>query len=98
VARTVDAERREIETVRRMVPLARTDVLDIGCGDGRATLRLAETAATVVGVDPDAAAIAAARARAAQHAVAHATFIEADVTTLAWAAAAFDIVVFSRSL
>src|SRR3546814_15279915 len=38
-------------------------ILDLGCGDGALTARLAATGAQVVGVDPSEAFIAAARAR-----------------------------------
>ena len=38
-------------------------ILDLGCGDGQLTLRIAATGASVVGVDTSAEMVASARAR-----------------------------------
>src|ERR1700722_3509471 len=38
-------------------------ILDLGCGDGQLTLRIAESGASVVGIDASAEMVAAARAR-----------------------------------
>lgn len=52
----VDPEGRETEALRHLVKLRGKDVLEIGCGDGRVTRRLAPEAASVLGVDPDSCA------------------------------------------
>ena len=59
--------------------LARTRVLDLGCGWGRLTLALAPLAGRVVGLDRDAAAIRDARKRAAAAGLDNVEFHEADV-------------------
>jgi SAM-dependent methyltransferase len=54
-------------------------VLDLGCGWGRLSLALAGAARSVIGLDRDAAAIAAARKRAAAGGVDNVEFHEADI-------------------
>ena len=95
MGRTVDPQGRELELIARVTDLAGKDVLDIGCGDGRTSRRLAERGATVLGVDPDEAAIARARVGGSDGAC---RFRAADVLELALPPAGFDLVVFSRSL
>jgi SAM-dependent methyltransferase len=64
-------------------------VLDLGCGDGRVLLPLAQAGFDVVGVDSDEFALAHCAQRLA-HAGAEAQLIEADFTGEAWLAAARD--------
>ncbi|MGH2452625.1 MAG: class I SAM-dependent methyltransferase [bacterium] len=56
-----DPERNEIRTLRRRLPLTGARILEIGCGDGRLTRRIAGVARAVEAIDPDAEAIARAR-------------------------------------
>lgn len=95
MARTVDPQGRELELIARVTDLAGKDVLDIGCGDGRTSRRLAGRGATVLGVDPDGAAIARARADGTGDAC---RFRAADVLELSLPPAGFDLVLFTRSL
>ena len=95
MARTVDPQGRELELIARVADLAGKDVLDIGCGDGRTSRRLASRGAAVLGVDPDEAAIARARADRTGDAC---RFRAADVLELALPPASLDLVVFSRSM
>ena len=97
MARVVDPEGRELETLGQLVTLAGKDVLDIGCGDGRSTRRLARTAASVTGVDPDPEAVARAR-EVVNGAAGSCDYLTADVAALELAPASYDVVVFSRSL
>jgi SAM-dependent methyltransferase len=60
----------------------RTDLVDVGCGDGELTVDLAGSVRSVVGVDVDEQEVAAARARAGRDGVANATFETADVYDL----------------
>ena len=93
--RTVDPQGRELELIGRVADLAGRDVLDIGCGDGRTSRRLAGRGANVLGVDPDEAAIALARAAGTTDGC---RFRAADVLDLVLPPASFDLVVFSRSM
>lgn len=56
-----DPERTEVRMLRRHVPLAGARILEIGCGDGRLTRRIAGMARAVVAIDPNAALIARAK-------------------------------------
>lgn len=95
MARTVDPQGRELELIARVADLAGKDVLDIGCGDGRTSRRLAGRGASVLGVDPDETAIARARAGGTGDAC---RFRAADVLELVLPPASLDLVVFSRSM
>ncbi len=56
-----DPERTEVRVLRRHIPLAGARILDIGCGDGRLTRRIAGVSRTVVAIDPNAVLIARAQ-------------------------------------
>lgn len=56
-----DPERIEVRTLLRRLPLKGATVLEIGCGDGRLTRRIAGPARAVEALDPDAEGIARAR-------------------------------------
>lgn len=55
-------------------------VLDVGCGTGSATFRIAAVAGRVVGLDNDPAAIAHARREAARMGCRNVEFVEGDAT------------------
>src|SRR5258705_9669905 len=57
----VDPERRELTALARIAPWRGRRVIELGCGDGRLTLRLAALGAQVLAIDPDAECIRAAR-------------------------------------
>jgi SAM-dependent methyltransferase len=67
-------------------------VLDIGCGCGTTTLRVAHKAAHAVGVDISAPMLERARATAAAENIANVEFVEADVQTHVFATA-FDVAI-----
>jgi len=56
-----DPERHEIDALLTLFS-AQPDVVEIGCGDGRLTLRYADRARSIIAMDPDQARIAAFRA------------------------------------
>ena len=98
MARIVDPEGRELEVLGRLVTFRGMNVLDIGCGDGRTARRIARTAASVIGVDPDAERIAQARDHATEDDSCGLEFLDEDAVTLDLPAAEFDAVIFTRSL
>jgi FkbM family methyltransferase len=98
VTRIVDEQKREIQVVARLASLSGQRILDIGCGDGRLALQMAEVARSVVAFDPDADAVAEARRRAATRQCANVSFQVDAVNTVAGSWSPFDVVVFSRSL
>jgi 2-polyprenyl-3-methyl-5-hydroxy-6-metoxy-1,4-benzoquinol methylase len=57
----IDPEENEVRALKRVADWRRKRVIEIGCGDGRLTLRLARLGAIVHAVDPDAKLIRAAR-------------------------------------
>jgi len=98
VAIVVDPEERELEALRGLVAFRGLDVLDVGCGEGRTAHRIARTAASVLGIDPDRERIARAAAAPPEDRACEPVFRAVDVVGLDLPAARFDVVVFTRSL
>ena len=98
MVRIVDPEEREVDVLRRLATFRGMDVLDVGCGEGRTSRRIARTAASVVGLDPDEQRIALARDAPSEDGSYPLTFLADDVVTLDLPAGSFDAVVFTRSL
>ena len=74
------------------------NVLEVGCGDGRLTFLLAQTAAQVVAIDPDAAAVRRARRRAKADGLRNVRFRVAPAQRPGVGRERFDTAVFSWSL
>ena len=98
MARIVDPEEREVDVLQQLVAFRGMNVLDVGCGDGRTTRRIARTAASVIGVDPDPERIALARDAGPGESSGDVAFRVGDAVTLEFPAGKFDAVVFTRSL
>lgn len=83
--------------IERLGPGPGDRVVDVGCGTGATTLRLAAlvSPATVTGLDVSRPMLTAAEERAAAAGVTNVVFSEADVEVAAFAVDAFDVV-FSR--
>ncbi len=73
-------------------------VLDLGCGDGRFALGVGAFASTVEGLDPDAAAIAAAKKAARMSGVRNVRFTVGAAQRLPYPNGAFDVVILSWTL
>jgi ubiquinone/menaquinone biosynthesis C-methylase UbiE len=57
----LDPQQNEVRALRAAAEWRGARVLEIGCGDGRLTVRLARLGAVVEAIDPDAASIRRAR-------------------------------------
>jgi 2-polyprenyl-3-methyl-5-hydroxy-6-metoxy-1,4-benzoquinol methylase len=94
----VDPTGAELAALAEIVDFSGLRVLEIGCGNGRLTWRYAGAAQEVLGIDPDEAAIAAARASTPRELRDHVRFdvaspVERDVPRFH-----FDLAFFSWSL
>lgn len=85
----------EYALIRKLLDLQPGDsVLDVGCGTGWFTRRVATDGAQVVGLDRDAEALAFARQRSARGA----RFVHGDASALPFADASFDAVLSVTAL
>jgi ubiquinone/menaquinone biosynthesis C-methylase UbiE len=76
----------------------RKRVLDLGCGDGRLALGVAQYAKWVVGIDPDSEAIAAAKRNARRAGVRNVRFAAGAAQRLPYPDSTFDVVILSWTL
>lgn len=94
-----DPERVEVRTLLRHAPIRGARILEVGCGDGRLTRRIAHAARTVVGIDPDGEQIARARELTARQLLRRKVRYEVGSGEhLPFPDATFDIALFSWSL
>lgn len=98
MSRVLDPEGAHLASLRRLARFDGASVLEVGCGDGRLTVGLAEEAAGVFAFDPDAEAVAAAKARVPLETAERVTFRVASARQIEIPGTQFDIVVFSWSL
>lgn len=94
----LDPERLEVLRALNRVPIAGARVLEIGCGDGRATRRYARSARSVVGIDPDAGQISRAKRLLPARLRQKVRFEVGMAETLRFPDRSFDVVIFSTSL
>ena len=73
-------------------------VLDLGCGDGRFALGVAQFAAKVDGLDPDVEVIAAAKKNARRAGIRNVRFAVGAAQQLPYPDGAFDVVILSWTL
>ncbi len=73
-------------------------MLELGCGDGRLTLGIAETAASVLAFDPDAEEVARAWQSLPAELAQRVTYRVASGKEIELERNSFDLVVFSWSL
>jgi ubiquinone/menaquinone biosynthesis C-methylase UbiE len=94
----VDPDGVEIATVRELVDLHESRVVEIGCGDGRMTFDCARAGASLLAFDPDEESIRQARAATPRHLKRRIEFEVADAAEIELPEAEFDLALFSWSL
>jgi len=90
-----DPMQKEIKKLRQFIDLKDKRVLDIGCGTGRLTFRLAKYAENIIGIDNDYFAITLARAL---NEFKNTSFEHCDAIKLPIFPHKFDVIFFSWSL
>ena len=94
----VDPEKNEVRALKEMAEWRGKRVLEIGCGDGRLTRRLANLGAQVDAIDPDKKLIALARKELPARYADRVQFKVESTENLKYPPGTFDIVVFAWSL
>ena len=94
----LDPAQTETRVLHDLIDFAGKDVLEIGCGDGRMTWRFADSARSVLALDPEAQSIAEAQGVATAQSRSNVRFQVGDITTAKLPPVTFDVAVFSWSL
>lgn len=84
----------DFELIRRMIPLAGKTVLEVGCGDGRITFRLAPLCERIIGVDKEPRFIEVAQRNLSSTKMTNVQFKEMDAQSLDLPAESVDLVLF----
>jgi 2-polyprenyl-3-methyl-5-hydroxy-6-metoxy-1,4-benzoquinol methylase len=98
VTRLLDPEGAHLASLRRLASFDERSVLEVGCGDGRLTVGLAEKGANVFAFDPDTKSVAAAQSSLPPHTADRVTFRVGSAKEIEIPRTEFDLVVFSWSL
>jgi ubiquinone/menaquinone biosynthesis C-methylase UbiE len=94
----LDPEGAHLAALRRLADFSGARVLEVGCGDGRLTLGIAERAEAVFAFDPDEEAVTRARNALPSELTDRVTYGVGSATEIEIPRSAYDIVVFSWSL
>ena len=94
----LDPEGAHLAALRRLGDFHGQRVLELGCGDGRLTLGIAEEAAHVLAFDPDAEAVDRARRSISAELADRVTYQVASGKEIEIKPHSFDLVLFSWSL
>jgi ubiquinone/menaquinone biosynthesis C-methylase UbiE len=94
----LDSEGTHLAALRRLGDFQGRRVLELGCGDGRLTLGVAEEAASVLAFDPDREAVERARQSLPAELAKRVTYQVASGKAIELEPVSFDLVVFSWSL
>lgn len=82
------------QKIEAIVPLTGRSALDIGCGDGKRTVEIANRCTTVTGIEPIGEKVTQAKKRN----IANATFIVGSAEKLPFDDQLFDVIFFTLSL
>jgi len=93
-----DPDGAETRALDRLIDFTGLRVLEVGSGDGRLTWRYAHAADSVLGIEPDAKSVAAARAAIPPQLAARVAFRVLDAEQLDEPAHSFDVAFLSWSL
>lgn len=94
----VDPEEYELKALEQVADWRHGRVLEIGCGEGRLTQRLARLGAIVHAIDPDAKVVRKARKALPERFQQRVTFKQSQAEKLTNKNESFDVVVFAWSL
>lgn len=94
----IDPEGREITALERVARWRGARVLEIGCGDGRLSMRLARLGAQVVAIDPSRSEIRTARRQLPKRLANRIEYHVGSAEKLHQPPSSFDIAIFSWSL
>jgi 2-polyprenyl-3-methyl-5-hydroxy-6-metoxy-1,4-benzoquinol methylase len=98
VTEYVDPEGNETRVLHELIDFAGTDVLEIGCGEGRLIWRYADLTASVLGLDQVESDIEHARRDTPRHLRSKVEFRTGDAVTAEFPPGSFDVVVLGRSI
>ena len=94
----LDPEGSHLAALRRVGDFSGARVIEVGCGDGRLTLGIAERAVTVMAFDPDAAAVERARTALPPAFAGRVNYRVDSASDIDIVPSSWDIVVFSWTL
>ncbi len=94
----LDPEGAHLAALQRLYNFSGARVIEVGSGDGRLTVGIAQRAASVLAFDPDETAVARARAALPPALATRVTYQVASATDIAITPASCDVVVFSWTL
>ena len=94
----IDPEENELVALRELTDWRGKRVLEIGCAEGRLTVRLARLGASVEAIEPDAKIIARARKILPAKFADRVRFRTGSAEKLKYADGQFDVVVFAWAL
>jgi 2-polyprenyl-3-methyl-5-hydroxy-6-metoxy-1,4-benzoquinol methylase len=95
---SIDPAENEVRTLAKVTDWHSKRVLEVGCGDGRLTLRLARLGAQVFAIDPDAKLIRLARKKLPKRFVSRVEYHLGRAEALKHPEESFDYVVFAWAL
>jgi 2-polyprenyl-6-hydroxyphenyl methylase / 3-demethylubiquinone-9 3-methyltransferase len=91
----VDPEHNEIHALKSVANWRGKEVLEVGCGDGRLTQRLAGLGANILAIDPDPGHIRTARKNLPKRYAGQIRYQVGKAEQLKQPAGTYDLVVFS---
>lgn len=95
MALRIDPEKNEVRALQRVTDWRGKRVLEVGCGNGRLTLRLARLGVVVEAIDPDRKTVASARKNLPAGLAQRVHYAVGDAGNLRYPDGSFDLVVFS---